>query len=497
MLLNSILTILVLFNVDSNFISFIAGTINLLWLQLPTGIILSLILGIIWRSPILLDIPEDQNSANQYQTAVVLICIASVLELCGEPFWVVSQVYMFIKFRASVEFFYTLTRAVIMAMAVYTFPNNAIIAWAWSTLLVSLGIPIINAIFYHNVLASQQVQMKKQDICREPDDSKIMPFNSVHDMLPNWNINPKLHAERKSLTIGFFKQGFLKQILTEGEAYMFTFFNLMSLADQGVYNVASQFGSLAGRLIFSKVEESGYFYFSQTVARGPIPSDECEQKDIEEKASRHLYKLLRAMILIGIVVAVFAQSYSHMLLHLYGGEKLSSGMGPGLLRCQSIFLILMAVNGVSECYSFASMPSSDVERYKYLMVVMTGIFLICVYVFAKLLGPVGFVLANCGNFAMRIFYNCRHIYNRHINQKETPLKGIIPSYNIIIVLGTCGIVCKWSEINLYNNFSSYEGAFYHLLTGVICFVITNLCILFNEEFIKDPAFNFVGKYIKR
>jgi oligosaccharide translocation protein RFT1 len=210
-----------------------------------------------------------------------------------------------------------------------------------------------------------------------------------------------------------------------------------------------------------------------------------------------MYKLLRAMILIGIVVAVFAQSYSHMLLHLYGGEKLSSGMGPGLLRCQSIFLILMAVNGVSECYSFASMPSSDVERYKYLMVVMTGIFLICVYVFAKLLGPVGFVLANCGNFAMRIFYNCRHIYNRHINQKETPLKGIIPSYNIIIVLGTCGIVCKWSEINLYNNFSSYEGAFYHLLTGVICFVITNLCILFNEEFIKDPAFNFVGKYIKR
>ena len=75
------------------------GTINLLWLQLPTGIVLSLILGIIWRSPILLDIPEDENSANQYQKAVVLICIASVLELCGEPFWVVSQVYMFIKFE--------------------------------------------------------------------------------------------------------------------------------------------------------------------------------------------------------------------------------------------------------------------------------------------------------------------------------------------------------------------------------------------------------------
>ena len=120
-----------------------------------------------------------------------------------------------------------------------------------------------------------------------------------------------------------------------------------------------------------------------------------------------------------------------------------------------------------------------------------------IYAFAKFLGPAGFVLANCCNFAMRIFYNCRHIQNRHRSQKETPLMGIIPSCNFIIVLVTCGIACKWSELNLYNNFSSYEGAFYHLLTGVICFVITNLCILWNEDFIKEPALNFVRKYTRR
>ena len=75
----------------------------------------------------MLDVPEDINSANQYRMAVNLICIASILDLCGEPFWVISQVYMYIMFRASVEFFYTLTRAMIMAVSVYLNPDSAMV----------------------------------------------------------------------------------------------------------------------------------------------------------------------------------------------------------------------------------------------------------------------------------------------------------------------------------------------------------------------------------
>ena len=470
-----------------------SGIINLLWLQVPVGVVLSLILGLIWLDPNVLDLPQDETTANQYQISVKLICFASIFDLCGEPFWVVSQIYMYIKFRASVEFFYTLTRAVIMAIVVYFNPESAILAWGWSTLLVSFGIPLINLIFYHNVLSHQNNMIKKNDIQREPDDANLMPFTSLREIFPDWTAEPKLHNERFNLMQGFFKQGLLKQILTEGEAYMFTFFNLMSLAEQGVYNVASQFGSLAGRLIFSKVEEAAYFYFSQTVTRGSITKEDSKQKDMEQKASTHLFKLLRSMILIGLVVAVYAQSYSHMLLHLYGGEKLSSGIGPGLLRSQSIFLIFMAINGVSECYAFAAMTTSQVERYKYLMFVMTTIFLSCVYGFAKVFGPLGFVLANCCNFVMRILHNFYHIYHRHSNQEEKPWKGVIPPTSIVLLLILCGFTCKLSEIFLYDNFSSYYGAFYHLLSGVSCFLITVICIVMKEDFIKEPALIWLNR----
>ena len=452
-------------------------------------------LGIVWLNPYVLDIPEeDTSSADQYQKAVKLICIASVFDLCGEPFWVISQVYMYIKFRAAVEFFYTLTRAVIMAIAVYMNPESAILVWGWSTVFVSIGIPLINLIFYHKTLRDQNKLMKKEDVTREPDDINTMPFTSIKDILPSWSANPRFHTERLYLMLGFFKQGVLKQILTEGEAYMFTFFNLMSLAEQGVYNVASQFGSLAGRLIFSKVEEAAYFYFSQTVTRGPIPTEYSKEESMENKASKHLFKLLRAMILIGLVVAVYAQSYSHMLLHLYGGEKLSSGIGPALLRSQSIFLLFMSVNGVSECYAFASMTTPQVERYKYLMFGMTCVFLLCVYGLANLVGPLGFVLANCINFTMRIVHNFYHIYHRHHTQEDKPWKGVIPPLSIVILLIICGCLCKLSEIFLYDQFSTYHGALLHFLIGVSCFLLSICCITWKEDFIKQPVLNWFRKY---
>ena len=35
----------------------------------------------------------------------------------------------------------------------------------------------------------------------------------------------------------------------------------------GIYDVVGNLGSLAARLVFSKIEESSYFYFTQTVSR--------------------------------------------------------------------------------------------------------------------------------------------------------------------------------------------------------------------------------------
>ena len=147
-------------------------------------------------------------------------------------------------------------------------------------------------------------------------DKSILPLQSLQDVIPNVQ-DVHLDPERWSLAKSFFKQGFLKQILTEGEKYVFTWFSLMSLSDQGVYDVVANLGSLAARLVFSKVEEAAYLFFNQSVQRG---SDQ-----VDPKVATWLLKTLRIMTLFGLVVLTFGFSYSHLLLHLYGGSNLSSG----------------------------------------------------------------------------------------------------------------------------------------------------------------------------
>lgn len=57
------------------------------------------------------------------------------------------------------------------------------------------------------------------------------------------------------------------QVLTEGERYVMTLFNILSFAEQGVFDVVNNLGSLAARFLFRPIEESAYFYFSQLIHR--------------------------------------------------------------------------------------------------------------------------------------------------------------------------------------------------------------------------------------
>lgn len=65
----------------------------------------------------------------------------------------------------------------------------------------------------------------------------------------------------------FLKQGFMKQLLTDGERYVMTLFNTLKFDQQGVYDIVNNLGSLAARFLFKPVETSAYFYFSQLIQR--------------------------------------------------------------------------------------------------------------------------------------------------------------------------------------------------------------------------------------
>lgn len=76
-----------------------------------------------------------------------------------------------------------------------------------------------------------------------------------------------------------------------------------------------------------------------------------------------LSQLCKVVSSIGLIVIVFGNAYSHTLLYLYGGNTLIATKLPTvLLKCHCIAVLLLAVNGVTECYVFATMNNKQLDK---------------------------------------------------------------------------------------------------------------------------------------
>ena len=414
----------------------------------------SLVLGQVWSGH--LDLPSEEFRS-QYVSAVWFFCLSALICLCAEPFYVVGQTYLRVEFRAAADLCFAVLNTLLQCVVVTVWPEKAVLYGSYAHVVNSAVFLLVHVWYF---------------CCRPHAD---MPFDSARDFLPTFGPFV-VDKNRWLLSLSFFKQGFLKQLLTEGEKYMFTYFSLMSLSEQGVYDVIANLGSIPARLLFSKMEESAHLYFSHTVTRG-------RKADMskEEEPSRHLHTLLKGLILLGLLVTAFGWSYARLLLQLYGGELLSSGVGPALMRAHCVYVIFLAVNGISECYAFACMTAEEVLRYNHLLGLMTVTFLASTWILAKMFGPVGFAAANIVNFIMRIIHNMWVIKKRHSNSAVKPLRNLAPSLVTMLVLCLSACVCQWSE---YRHDASLGGSIKHISIGAIAFGITLATIGLSEGYIN-------------
>lgn len=77
----------------------------------------------------------------------------------------------------------------------------------------------------------------------------------------------RFNSDLQRLVLSFAKQGVLKQVLTEGEKYVMSVSPVLSFSEQATYDIVNNMGSMAARFIFRPIEDSSYFYFTQTIAR--------------------------------------------------------------------------------------------------------------------------------------------------------------------------------------------------------------------------------------
>lgn len=244
----------------------------------------------------------------------------------------------------------------------------------------------------------------------------------------------------------------LKQVLTEGEKYVMSVSPVLSFSQQATYDVVNNMGSLAARFIFRPIEDSSYFYFTQTIARDIELKD--QEKEKVKEASQVLRYVCKGVTSIGLIGFVFGQSYAGTVLLLYGGEDfVAGGLPEVLLKWHALAIVLLAVNGVTEGYMFATNTSKQIDTYNYYMAIFSVTFLLLSYQLTNMLGPVGFILANCCNMTFRISYSLSYIGKHFKFMDDNPLKGLVPGKIFATILVIAGIICKLSQVNniIFNN----------------------------------------------
>jgi oligosaccharide translocation protein RFT1 len=296
--------------------------------------------------------------------------------------------------------------------------------------------------------------------CNEEKRHRLFEIKSFKDLI----IKPTTpYVDHKLLneTITFFRQGIWMKILTEGERYIMSLFNLVSYKDQGIFDTINNLGSLLPRLIFSTLEESAYAYFQQTLARTKTANDEqtstgiyfpsktkviyiyLENRTIVLNALTFYNYLLRFVIVLSFLVIAFGIPYSRFILNLYGGSNLIDGSGPTLLRLYCIYILFLAVNGITEAFSQATMSIKQLENYKNLISIFAFIYLGIFYILIKLIGINGIIIANCLNMSLRIITNLGYIHRYfHGIQWSKPFEF---SWFYIFSLGFCSFLCFYSE----------------------------------------------------
>ncbi|KAM7533701.1 hypothetical protein Aperf_G00000125690 [Anoplocephala perfoliata] len=379
--------------------------LNIMWLTVPVGILLSFGLLPIWL--FLLSSPASDSSSSvivhQYVVSCLLYTLSAYLELATEPLWLVCQLGMFVRARIALEAIANIARAlgIIFALWIGDGSTNGLYLLACPQILH--GSTLFLGYFLFSVWL---VKYSSLDVAHP--FIHITP-KSLRDLLPS--IHSSFDWSCLVLSWNFFRQGLLKQFLTEGERYLISAFHLLNFAEQGVYDLVTNLGSMVPRLIFSSIEESCHLLFSQCIQRDVSPK--YQNETYLREAVKLLRTSLRLLTLIAWIGCVFAQAYSNLLLYLYGGLRFitDNPAAVNLLRIFALYLVFLAWNGPTEAFLNAAMTTTDVSRHNFRLTAFSVIFLGAAWFLVSLCGAAGFILANCVNIASRVFYSCYFIGN--------------------------------------------------------------------------------------
>ncbi|MCJ1434826.1 Oligosaccharide translocation protein rft1 [Xylographa pallens] len=356
-----------------------------------------------------------------YQS-LVLFGFATIVELFAEPCFVVAQQQMLYGVRASAESSATLTRCVLTcATAIWASvygQNLGVLPFAMGQLGYAL---VLNVVYYGRIWRNSSKEgysLFPQPVSTDTSEYVLSLF-----------YRPTL-----TLSINLYAQSGLKHLLTQGDSVLIALFT--SLSSQGVYALASNYGSLIARMLFQPIEESSRGVFGRLLASDSSPSTKptigmpntnspeslSDHSPTQEdslaahakcnspnngvlSARSYLITLLHLYGLLSLFITVVGPTIAPLLLRYVAGPKWTSA-GP-VLSVYCYYIPLLALNGILEAFVSAVATPAQLRVQSAWMLAFSAGFATSGYVLLRMYdyGAKGLVAANAVNMAMRIVWS--------------------------------------------------------------------------------------------
>lgn len=451
------------------------AVVNLAYLAVITGIPLTYILAHLW-------LRSDTPSVPYFAHALGLYCIATIIELLNEPAFSAVQQKLLYKVRASAESTATLLRcfgtcgSAILASRLSI--DIGVLPFAIGQLAYALGLLIVYLYNMWPVARKEQFTLLPKQLPSTKDTTITFRYFSA----------PLLRLTG-SLTL----QSALKYILTQGDSLLITTYT--SLADQGAYALASNYGGLVARMLFQPIEESSRNMFAKLCASSEATSNikhtneehqSRERKQNLAQASKVLTVILRLYTIISLFAVTLGPTLAPLLLSVVAGKKWSATTASKVLATYCYYIPFLAINGVTE--GFVAAVASNKELYA--QSISMGFFFAAfagsawLFIGRLELGGSGVVLANTVNMALRIVWNVWFV-RRFFGRKQTSFE-LSDTFPSITSLAPAVVIPTLMQMRPGFKYLARFGVLGELLSmGVVAGLYVLHVLFFERRFILD------------
>lgn len=331
-----------------------------------------------------------------HTVTAALVALLLFLELLSEPAYALNQYSLNFRLRSKIESAAVFAKCLVTLVGVVAskkaeyFDGLAVLAFASGQLAYSLT----NFVAYSRlggVQAPRRIEQTKtitKTKTTTPTTSTVSSF-----------LDPAICQVWKSL----FVQMIFKHLLTEGDTLLTSY--LFSVADQGIYSVISNYGSILARLLFQPIEEFLRVSFTRAFAS--------ETKNVAASLAL-MENLLVFYFDLSLLIVLGGYTNGAFMLRLLLGrsEKWSASSVFDVFPQYVLYLPFMAFNGILEAFFSSASTQTEISRFSYFMSFLSISVLALLYVLAKHFhfGLDGLIFANMVNMTLRAGYCLNYFF---------------------------------------------------------------------------------------